>query len=136
MYEGLYAMRYLLDTHTLIWYMNDKTKLPKQIERIIDNPNITICISIVSIWEIVIKLCVKRLFIGFHINDIFDAIKCRNFVLLPVKKKHLNENLNLPLIHGDPFDRLLIATAISENMKFITSDKENQLYDVEWMWEK
>ena len=129
-------MKYLIDTHILIWYMDDKAKLPERIESIIDNPQNTICISIISIWEIVIKQCVKRLLISFQIDDIFDAIKNRDFRLIPIKQKHLNTNRGLPLIHGDPFDRLLVSTAISEKLILITSDKENKLYDVEWVWEK
>ena len=128
-------MKYLLDTHTLIWYFERKLEVNKKPKTLIDNHENSIYVSIVSIWEIVIKQCAKRLHLNFTIDDLFESIKIRGYTLLPIKEEHLRFNLDLPMIHGDPFDRLLIATAISENMKFITSDKENQLYDVEWVWE-
>ena len=136
MYERLFAMKYLLDTHLLIWYLDNFNKIPKKIKEIIHDENNTKYISIFSIVEIVIKLSAKKLTINISINELFQLINNSGFVLLPIKQNHLSENLNLPLIHSDPFDRLLIATAISENMIFITSDKYNQLYDVKWVWEK
>ena len=129
-------MRYLLDTSVIIWHFEDNKPLPKNISGILENTENTFYVSVVSVWEIVVKLCVKKLNLSFTIDYLYRAIKRENMVLLPIKQKHLNANLDLPMLHGDPFDRLLIATAISENMKFITSDKENQLYDVEWVWEK
>ena len=136
MYERLYAMKYLFDTHLLIWYFDDFNKIPKKIREIIHNENNTKHISVFSIVEIVIKLSAKKLTLNISIDELYKLIKNSGFILIPIKQKHLTANLDLPLIHGDPFDRLLIATAISENMKFITSDKENQQYDVEWVWDK
>ena len=127
-------MRYLLDTNVVVWYFDGKKLLRPKIKKIIDDPDNKVYVSIVSVWEIVVKLCVNKLNVSFTIDHLIESIKSRDFTLLPVKQKHLNANLKLPLIHGDPFDRLLIATSISEKLTFITSDKENQKYNVEWEW--
>ena len=128
-------MKYLLDTHTLIWSLNGKILTYKKLSSIIEDPNNLIFVSIASVWEIAIKLCVNRISLNFNIDDLFNTIECRDYILLPIKEEHIRINLELPMIHRDPFDRLLVATAISENLNFITSDKDNQLYDVDWVWE-
>ena len=128
-------MRYLLDTHTIIWYLTDYSRLPVNIENLIDDLQTTKFVSIASVWEVVIKLSVNRLSLNLSIDDLLAIIQSRNIILLPIHLNHLREYTHLPFHHRDPFDRLLIATAVAENLTLVTSDKENQLYDVNWVWE-
>ena len=127
-------MRYLLDTHVIIRGFDSNDSLPQQILSIMKNPENVFLISIVSIWEIVIKLCVKKLNVNFTLDILLKTIKRNNITILPIKQKYLKENLKLKMIHGDPFDRLIIATAISEKLTLITSDRNMHLYDVDTIW--
>ena len=127
-------MRYLLDTHTLIWYLEDSKSLPKRLKDIIDNPNNSVFVSIVSLWEIVIKQNIGRLNLSITVDELFDIIQDKDYVLLPIKQEYLKIYRDLYLHHHCPFDRLLIATAISENLKFITKDKEIRKYYIDWIW--
>jgi len=128
-------MRYLLDTHVLIWYLEDKKDktLINNLD-IIENPKNKIYISIASLWEITIKLNIGKFKPNLDINDFFSFIYRSPITILNIEEKHLLEYRNLPLIHREPFDRILIATAISENLSFITHDKKNQEYNVRWKW--
>ena len=127
-------MRYLLDTSVVIWYLEGYNHVPNKIKTILRDPQNILYISIVSAWEITIKLCVKKLDIHFSLDDLFETIKAKNFKLLPIKQKHLNINLDLQMLHNDPFDRLLIATAKSEKLTIITSDRNIHRYDVDSIW--
>ena len=134
MYEGVYGVRYLLDTNVLIWYFKKNMELPPNIKKILDDADNTFNISIVSLWEIVIKMCLKKLDLGIEFEDFLKLIERNNIKLLPIKKEYLITNLSLSLHHRDPFDRLLIATAIAEKLPFITPDGDIHLYDIEWIW--
>ena len=127
-------MDFLLDTHTLIWVLDDTITSYKIPTEIIKDPQKTKYVSIASLWEVTVKLSVNRLSLNFSLDDLLETIKSKNYTLLPIKEAHLEEYLKLPFHHRDPFDRLLIATAIFEKFTLITSDKENQLYDVKWVW--
>ena len=128
-------MKYLIDTHVLIWYMEDKEdKKLSRILDIIENPKNKIYISIASLWEITIKLNIGKFKPNLDINDFYTFIYKSPIKILNIKEKHLLEYRNLPLLHREPFDRILIATAIAENITFITHDKKNHEYDVKWEW--
>ncbi|MCL2063466.1 MAG: type II toxin-antitoxin system VapC family toxin [Candidatus Cloacimonetes bacterium] len=127
-------MKYLLDTHTLIWCFTEFESLSKNVVDIISDPEKTKFISIVSFFEITIKLKIDKLNIGISLDDLFKLAKNRNFVMLPIKQKHLNVYLTQISFHKDPFDRLLVASAKSENLVLITSDKDIHQYDVDWIW--
>ena len=128
-------MRYLIDTNVLIWYFEGNKMLPKKIKNLMDNPNNECFVSIVSLWEIVMKLCKASLELKHNLDEILANLEAMNFTILLLKVEHLKINTTLPMLHKDPFDRILISTAISEDLKFITSDKENNLYkNVKAIW--
>ena len=125
---------YLLDTHTAIWFFNGDEQLSKTAHQIIRNFSNPVYISIVSAWEVAIKLGIGKLNILGKTADFIQDAETNNIILLPIKPSHLTVLETLPLIHRDPFDRLLIATAISEQMTFITADKNISQYDVPKIW--
>jgi len=127
-------LNYLLDTHTLIWYIDNYTKIPDTIKTIFHDKRNTFFVSIVSIWEITIKLNHKKTVIRNSIDELYLLIEKSNFILLPIERAHLNTYQHLEQIHKDPFDRLLISTAKSENLTIITSDINIHKYDVDWIW--
>ena len=127
-------MKYLLDTHALIWYFEDSTDMPIRITNIIDDPLCQKFISVTSLWEISIKSNIEKLNMRLSFDELLDVIESSELFTLPVKNDHLKGLSKLPFIHKDPFDRLLIAAAIAEKMTLITIDENIQKYDVSWVW--
>jgi PIN domain nuclease of toxin-antitoxin system len=120
-------MKFLLDTHILLWWYLDPSKLKKEAEQILTNSNSEIYISDAIIWEMLIKSAVDKLKIP---KGFFEEAE-RDFEILPIKRKHIFKTTELELIHRDPFDRLLIAQALVEDMKIITRDREILKYKIE-----
>ena len=127
-------MRYLLDTHVIIWYYENSAELPVTIEDLIDNPAINIYICSISLWEIAIKLNLGKLSLKLSLDELLDNIKNRDFNIIQIEDKYLEGLSSLPFFHKDPFDRLLISTALTENLTIITIDKDIQQYNVSWIW--
>ena len=127
-------MNYLLDTHTILWFFDGSEQLSKNAFEKIKNRNNQKNISIVSIWEVAIKMNIGKLqfesgFAGFQ-----DLIDRSGINVLPIKKEHITGIFKLPMVHRDPFDRLIISTAVSENITLLTRDENIQKYDVLWEW--
>jgi PIN domain nuclease of toxin-antitoxin system len=127
-------VRQLLDTHTFLWFVMGNpritTKLRAQIE---DNENL---ISIVSVWEIAIKYSIGKLNLELPFNDFIDQQIIPNGIqLLDIKLEHLEVFATLTLHHRDPFDRLIIAQAMVEDIVLISADSVFSLYPVQIMWE-
>ena len=101
---------------------------------IMSNPENVMLVSVVSIWEIAMKLNRNIGVIDYDIESLYDTIQCGNSKILPLEKEHFMVYQFLEQKHKDPFDRLLISTAKAENIPLLTSDKNIQKYDVEWIW--
>ena len=127
-------MKYLLDTHSVIWYLKASPELPKKIRDLIHNNETGIYISSVSLWEIVIKMSLGKLDINMPLDELLDIIKSKDFNILQIEDECLKKLSNLPFIHKDPFDRLIISTALAENLIIITADENIKKYDVSWIW--
>jgi PIN domain nuclease of toxin-antitoxin system len=112
-------MQILLDTHLFIWWLKDDMQLSKQARKIITNADV-VYISSVSIWEAGIKIQLGKL--EANIDKLITSIESEGFTELPLMAKQVETLTKLPLIHRDPFDRMLIAQAISEPLRFLTSD--------------
>jgi len=127
-------MKYLLDTHTATWALGDKKRLSKKAIEIIDNTSLPIYVSITSAWEIAIKVSVNKLTFQGGSEFFLSEMQKNGIRILGIEGAYIKQLETLPLIHRDPFDRLLIATAKVENMKLITADENIQKYDIEWEW--
>jgi PIN domain nuclease of toxin-antitoxin system len=127
-------MKYLLDTHAIIWYFEASPELPKKIRDIIHNNETSIYISSVSLWEIAIKINLGKLNLKLQLDELLSIIKNRDFNILQIEDEYLTGLSVLPYIHKDPFDRLLISTALSDNLTIITIDENIQKYNVNWVW--
>ena len=125
---------YLLDTNALLYFLYDSEKLSKKASDIIYHNNAKISVSIVSMWEIAIKSSIGKLKIKSSISKIAETCEKEQFEILSIKPFHLDEIGQLPTIHGDPFDRLIISQAISENLVLITKDGTIPLYNVKVLW--
>jgi len=125
---------YLLDTHAVLWFFNGDKSLSDRAKRIIENPQYSKYISMASVWEVGIKISIGKLEFPENTKGFIYQIKKHGFVLLPISEDYIIESEQLPLIHRDPFDRLLVATAISEKMSLISADKNIAQYNVSLVW--
>lgn len=120
-------MQYLLDTHVLLWWLSDHPQLLPSTKELIANPDHVIYVSSVSIWEISIKTGLGKLTVP---ADYYNAIEAAGFAQLNVTHAHALQVAQLPNQHDDPFDRLLIAQALSDNLTLITHDQLFAQYPV------
>jgi PIN domain nuclease of toxin-antitoxin system len=127
-------MRFLLDTHIILWFLNGDKNLSAKAMQIILNPEYTKYVSIASVWEVAIKIGLKKLYFPGNTQGLLQAINDNGFELCPILPNYILELEKLPLHHRDPFDRILIATAKHEKMGIITVDSNIQLYPVENIW--
>jgi PIN domain nuclease of toxin-antitoxin system len=126
--------RYLIDTHTAIWYFNGDKALSKTAKEIILELSNQINLGVSSAWEPAIKINLGKLEFNGQAARFIQLAETYGFSIRPIKTAHLTAFETLPFIHRDPFDRLLIATAISEEMTIITTDENIARYDVSHVW--
>jgi PIN domain nuclease of toxin-antitoxin system len=115
-------MKLLWDTHTYLWFSSAGNEISEDLKKIIlddDNENF---ISIVSIWEITIKSGLGKLSIKGSLDDVWNDINENGLSVIPMEFQHLKIYDTLPLHHRDPFDRIIAAQAIGENMNLISRD--------------
>lgn len=121
-------MRLLLDTHTFVWWDNDE--LPRAVRDRIQAAD-AVYVSAVSAWEVAIKTALGKITAR---GSFADAIEDYGFDPLPITVAHADAVRALPPHHRDPFDRLLIAQAESENLTLVTRDPAMRLYAVAVVW--
>lgn len=121
-------MRYLLDTHSLLWTIFEPDKLSTKAQEIILNQNNIICVSLISLWEISIKQNIGRLDIP---EEFFDVVNEGGFEMLSLTMPQIKRYRILPLHHRDLFDRMLIVQAQQQKLILITRDSKIGKYDVE-----
>lgn len=115
-------MRLLIDTHLLLWAANEPDRLPPAAYTAIADPANTPVFSVVSIWEVAIKQTLLRSHFVADAHLLRAGLLANGYEELPVLGQHALAILALPLVHGDPFDRLLLAQATAERMMLMTSD--------------
>lgn len=122
-------MRLLLDTHILIWALSDTQRLPAEAERLILDPMNEVFISAVTIWEVAIKHALNRKTTPpFSASEAMAASLTMGFAFADVSAEHAAAVENLPPIHADPFDRLIVAHALVEPFRLVTVDKKIAAY--------
>jgi PIN domain nuclease of toxin-antitoxin system len=123
-------MKFLLDTHTLLWALFEPTRLGRKGAEILGNADETIFVSVVSFWELSLKYAIGKLELGNVTPDDFPSlVRQAGFEVLPLAEADAATFHHLPrLEHKDPFDRLLILQAISRKLTFISQDKACAAY--------
>lgn len=124
-------MNYLLDTHVFLWAIGDATRLDEKVAAEIRNTRNAVFVSAVSSVEIAIKSALGKLDAP---DDLEDEIGLRGFSHLPLRYSHGSGLRTLSPLHQDPFDRMLIAQAIQEELTLITHDPKFKNYPVEILW--
>lgn len=127
-------MKILLDTHTFLWSIVQQN-LSERATNLFLDPDNELYLSAVSYWEICIKQSLGKLTLVENWTAVFDeAMTANRIKWLAVEKSHCQKIIELPSLHSDPFDRLLIAQALCEEMTLLTADRHIQRYAVPTMW--
>ena len=128
-------MTYLLDTHVLLWLLTDPDQLGKKAREVIENSENQLLWSAASFWEITVKISLGKLTLELDWVTTLELEKKRLRIRdLPILWQHCQAQLNLPWHHRDPFDRLLICQALSEQATLITRDQSIRRYKVKTLW--
>ena len=128
-------MRVLLDTHTFLWFVLGDSKLSATARKEIENPSNGKFVSPASYWETAIKISIGKYTLPQPYEQFIQkAIDDNGFVILPVEPKHTAVLTNLPFHHRDPFDRLIVAQAMVEQMPVVSGDPAFDAYPVKRIW--
>lgn len=124
---------YLMDTCAFLWFLDDNPNLSVRARDAIGRSR-DLYLSIATLWEIAIKKTIHKLVLAESVTDLEEICNDYGITILPVKTRYLEMIQKLPLIHGDPFDRLIMATALEEKLLLITCDSNIRKYDIELLW--
>jgi PIN domain nuclease of toxin-antitoxin system len=128
-------MKLLLDTHTALWWVNEHEKLSSRAKTMLMDDSHMLYISVASVWEIAIKVSIGKL-VGLNgsVKAFLKKVEEMPVELLPIEPRHIELVETLPFIHRDPFDRLLVAAAKTDEMIILTADDNIHQYDVQTEW--
>ena len=125
---------FLLDTHALLWWVNDDDRLDARAREVIATAE-RVVVSDVSLWELIIKCGVGKLTLNPDAGKWFERhTAASRFGELAISRAHLRGVQTLPMHHRDPFDRILIAQAINEDIVLVSADSVFLLYPVQRIW--
>lgn len=125
-------MEILIDTHIFLWYVTNNKKLNETTKILINERENIIYLSQASIWEMAIKYSKKKLTFALPFREFIEKqIADNDFQILNFNLFHFEQVTKLPFHHGDPFDRIIIAQSMKENMPIISYDEMFKFYDIE-----
>lgn len=128
-------MKVLIDTHVFIWWTSNSQMLSLPVLKLLSDPNTEVILSIVSIWEMQIKVSLGKLQLKTILPELIeDEVKRNHIKLLLLDLSHIYALSNLPNHHRDPFDRLLIAQAQIEDLVIVSIDDKFDGYEIERLW--
>jgi len=128
-------MNILLDTHAFLWFVWDDAQLSQTAKDTITDPNNRKLVSVASIWEIAIKVSLQKLDLGMpYLSFMQSQLAINLFEILPMALEHGAEVSRLPFHHRDPFDRLMIAQAMWEQIPIVSADSAFDAYSVKRIW--
>jgi PIN domain nuclease of toxin-antitoxin system len=128
-------MKYLLDTHTLIWFMKGDSKLPVAVRELITNDYANCYVSIISFWELAIKISLGKIDLEIPFIEFEKWLEENNLKrVLPLNNLHILRLSQLPFHHRDPFDRTLICQALAEDLTLISKEELFDNYGIQRLW--
>ena len=128
-------MRLLLDTHTLIWAVDDPSKLSGPATTALQDPANELLLSAATVWELAIKIGQKKLTLSLPYREWMDrAIADLELTLLSITVEYADKQAGLPSHHKDPFDRMIIAQALVDGVPVVCADPAFDVYGVTRIW--
>lgn len=128
-------MRVLLDSHTILWATLADERLPLAIRALVEDRSNLVAVSVATTWELTMKALAGRLRLPEPPATYFDGLlRDFGYELLPVHQRHVAALPELPAIHADPFDRMLVAQALVEDLDLVTADERIRRYPVRTIW--
>jgi PIN domain nuclease of toxin-antitoxin system len=128
-------MRLLLDTNVLLWHIAGSSRMSEHVRDVIAAPDAELFVSMASLWEIAIKVGLGKLTLSAPFSELHQKfLPERGFQLLLITPAHLDYLLTLSLHHRDPFDRIIVAQALSENLTLVSSDEGLDAYGIRRIW--
>ncbi len=128
-------MRVLLDTHVFLWFITDDRRLSSRAREIMEDPENDLLLSIASLWEIAIKASLGKLTLARPFGELMPHELAENAIeILPIRLDHLTTLTSLPFHHRDPFDRLIVAQAVVEEMPVLSGDSAFSRYPARLLW--
>jgi PIN domain nuclease of toxin-antitoxin system len=124
-------MNLLIDTHALLWHIQGDLRLSKKVISEIENDKNLVFVSKASLWEIAIKISIRKLKLETSIPELENYLAANKIELLDFSLLDLQKTTELEFYHRDPFDRLIISQAINNNLVIITDDQKFKLYPVQ-----
>ena len=128
-------MGFLVDTQALLWWANDNPdRLGRNASTALEGGTDDTFVSLVTPWELAVKIRTGKLELSSPLERFFSDCLAGGFHPLPIGLEHIYRTMDLPLNHRDPFDRLLIAQSLVEDLPIISNDKAFDAYGVERIW--
>ena len=128
-------MNLLLDTHTFLWFIEGSRQLSARARELIEDQENAALVSIASLWEMGIKMSLDRLSLDEPFEDMIpEQMELNGFALLPLRVAHIAQVISLPFHHRDPFDRILIAQCVAEELSVLSKDRAFDSYSVRRLW--
>jgi PIN domain nuclease of toxin-antitoxin system len=126
-------MRVLLDTHTFLWAIADDPRVPSRVRRLIDASDC--CFSVASIWEAIVKVKSGKMSLPLPAGDfLVSQLVASGVQILPITLDHVLRVESLEIHHRDPFDRILMAQSIEDDLPILTTDPFFKKYPVQIIW--
>jgi PIN domain nuclease of toxin-antitoxin system len=127
-------MRYLLDTHSLLWLATNSSHLSTQASNIIGDVNNSGCFSTISLWELGIKASIGKLILPSTPQQLEERATDEGLRSIPLTSGIVSRMMTLPWHHKDPFDRIIVATALEEGLTLISKDDLLRHYGLSVLW--
>lgn len=128
-------MNLLLDTHTFLWFIDGNAKLSRQARQFIEDQENAKLVSAASLWEMAIKMSLGRLELAQPFEDLIPKqMELNGFGLLPLRVPHIAKVISLPFHHRDPFDRIIVAQCMAEDLSLVSLDPVFDKYPIRRLW--
>ena len=128
-------MKILADTHTFLWFVTDAPQLSAKAKTILEAPDTERFFSLASVWELAIKTGLGKLTLRKRLEEFLpEQLAANRFALLNIAAEHAFRVARLPLHHRDPFDRMLVAQCLAENLPLVSSDAALDAYGIKRLW--
>ena len=128
-------MKFLLDTHTVLWSLLEEDRLSPTAVAALDDSTNELHLSMASLWEATIKIASGKMRVpGQSVDYLLQKIEETGVKLVPILPSHIQQLQSLPRLHGDPFDRLILCQSIVEQMPIISADTALRRYQASILW--